>query len=207
MTVRLRKRYRKVHGVGVNDADYNVYTLESGKIVGKCRYYECWVGMLRRCYSEKLHLKYPSYIGCEVFKDWQYFMNFKSWVDSQPERQWRCLQLDKDLLGDGTLYSPENCAFIPKIVNTFISYPSKKERQFMLGVSLREFGYSARCNNPLDSNQSRYIGYFKTEYEAHRAWQSRKHSYSCILAEQQSDKRVAKALRERYSLNKDWTNV
>lgn len=50
------------------------------------------------------------------------------------------------------------------------------------------------------------MGVFPTELEAHLTWQARKHELSCMLADLQTDERIATVLRERYAPDKDWTN-
>ena len=81
----------------------------------------------------------------------------------------------------------------------------------MLGANFhsRDLTYEAHCCNPfLPKNVSRslYLGRFKTELEAHKAWQAKKHEYALQLAELQDDPRVAEVLRERYAPDKDWSN-
>jgi hypothetical protein len=65
---------------------------------------------------------------------------------------------------------------------------------------------SSKINDAINKIKSRHIGYFKTELEAHKAWQARKHEYALQLADLQSDERVAEVLRTKYAPDKDWTN-
>jgi hypothetical protein len=46
---------------------------------------------------------------------------------------------------------------------------------------------------------------FPTELEAHKAWQARKHELACMLADLQTDDRIASRLREMYAPDKNWT--
>ena len=39
--------------------------------------YNKWHGILHRCYSTKVHEKYPEYIGCIVSEEWKNFSNFR----------------------------------------------------------------------------------------------------------------------------------
>jgi len=88
----------------------------------KTQQYIKWFSMFNRCYSEKYQEKQPSYVGCEVSEDFWNFQNFGKWFD---KKYYECrypLELDKDLLFEGNkIYSPKNCCFIPKEINTLIN--------------------------------------------------------------------------------------
>lgn len=73
--------------------------------------YQMWRNMLTRCYCEKYQAKNPTYIGCKVADEWHNFQNFAKWVDNNPNFTDKC-QIDKDILGDGTLYSPSTCKLV-----------------------------------------------------------------------------------------------
>ena len=88
---------RLIHGVGINDVNAPTESRENGKRV-KDGYYVLWREMLARCYSIKRQKYRPNYVGCTVHSDWHKFSNFKKWVDTQPQVNWRELYLDKDLL-------------------------------------------------------------------------------------------------------------
>ena len=75
--------------------------------------YQCWVGMLERCYSKKLHKKYPTYIGCTVHPDWHNFQTFAKWYQDNYPVGGDKYQLDKDLLVEGNkVYSKDTCMFV-----------------------------------------------------------------------------------------------
>lgn len=75
--------------------------------------YTKWNDMVKRCYSEKWHVKKPTYISCEVAKEWHNFQVFAKDFEEM------CLKfnikdldgisLDKDIAGDGKIYSKETC--------------------------------------------------------------------------------------------------
>ena len=183
---------RLVYAVGVNDS---TEVCENNPI------YSRWVGMLKRCYSEKYLKLNPNYMGCTVCDEWLTFSNFKAWMESQ---EWEGKELDKDLLGDGKIYSPDTCCFVTKNINYFLVH-RKTSSNCLIGCDLIPSGmYQSRCRNPLTEVRD-YLGTFKTELEAHKVWQAKKHEYSCMLADMQSEELVAKALRERYAPDKDWT--
>lgn len=98
------KKNKLIHGVGINDLPGMSQSIA----------YRKWRSILQRCYSDKAH---PNYIFVEVCKEWLTFSNFKSWMEQQ---DWQGKEIDKDLFGNGYLYSPENCCFLPRRVNTLI---------------------------------------------------------------------------------------
>jgi hypothetical protein len=192
---------------GINDAEYVVRSKPRNFF---CPYYQRWVGMVSRCYNPKYKIKRPTYQGCSVCEEWRYFSNFRKWVDEQPNRDWQNCQLDKDLiLPDNKLYSPDTCVFIDVKLNSFILGKKVTQGKYLIGVNLdKERGlFVAHCCNPFVENKTQdlFLGRFKTEMEAHKAWQAKKHDYACQLAELQEDSRVADALRQRYAPDKDWT--
>lgn len=81
--------------------------------------YTTWHSMLRRCYSSVYQKDKPTYKGCEVSKEWLLFSNFNAWYKENYVEDWH---LDKDLVGTGSLYSAENCVFLPNIINSAIEY-------------------------------------------------------------------------------------
>jgi len=194
---------KTICGFGVNDAGYTVKPSING-VRRRCQFYVTWARMIERCYGLKTQIRQPKYSGTVVCDEWRYFSNFKAWMETQ---DWEGKELDKDLLGDGKLYSPDTCCFITAHINLFIQ--SNKKGKFMTGVRYASnntvVSFKAQCGNPF-TRINEDIDYFKTELEAHKAWQAKKHEYACQLSELQEDPRVAQALRERYAPEKDWTN-
>lgn len=208
-----------VYGWGINDVNYSTskgcYIVEEGikkwKTLRRCPYYIKWKDMIKRCKSIKSLKAEPSYRDCTIDEEWRYFSNFIQWVDSQSNRDWENCSLDKDFLGtDIKIYSKHTCSFIDSSLNSFVLTRNSDRGEYMLGVKVdpsnKKNPFIARCNNPYTS-KPKHLGSFKTELEAHKAWQAKKHEYACLLAEQQQDPRVANALRERYAPDKDWTKV
>ena len=195
-----------VFGVGINDADYVVQKFETievngarkRRLVWECPYYRAWVGMLRRCYSSKYQERFPTYKGCSVSKEWFTFSVFKCWMECQ---DWEGMQLDKDLLFSGNkVYSKETCVFVPSVVNNFTIDSGASRGEWLLGVCWHKGAGKlvSRCNNPYTKKQE-HLGYFTCELEAHQAWLKRKLELAHLLAEEQTDARVGKALIERYT--------
>lgn len=161
-----------VCGIGVNDADYTVKPLIDGKRV-ICPFYKTWHNVLKRVSDEVRKESDSSYIGTTICDDWKYFSKFKAWMETQ---HWRGLQLDKDLVLRGNKeYGPENCVFVPSFVNTALH--AKQEGLYPLGVAMwndqRKKCFVSQCSSKL-KRSSKYLGYFSTVDEAHRAWQKAK---------------------------------
>lgn len=187
---------RKVFGVGIYDLSRPVFTKLNGKRV-MCPYYNRWKNMLRRCYCPKYQLRFPTYVGCSVTEEWLLFSNFERWMKAQ---DWEGKELDKDLLKVGNkLYSPDFCVFVPPELNAFTTDSRADRGEYPLGVYLhRESGrFKAQCSNPSIGRQE-YLGYFDNPEDAHKAWRKRKHELALMYADQQTDPRVAEALRTRY---------
>lgn len=182
-----------VYGVGVNDSNYVVRR----KIDGKhetCPYYLTWYNMLRRCYCKKELLKRPSYSGCSVSKDWLTFSKFKSWMEKQ---DWKGKCLDKDLLIKGNkIYSESSCIFVDRKVNMFLIDRAASRGRFMIGCYWNKESkkFQASCCNPFTKKLD-YLGLFQDEMTAHLAWLSRKKELALKMADEQSDKKIADALR------------
>lgn len=158
----LLKNRKLIRGVGVCDVAETVD-------VTKCAFYRTWLNMFRRCYSAEFHLIQPGYADCSVSPEWHSFSNFRDWMQSQ---DWEGNELDKDLLVPGNkIYGPKTCAFVPKWLNGSIAANRSKRSCSLRGVCLyNKRGYDrfvAYCDQKI-------IGTFKTELEAHIAWQKRK---------------------------------
>jgi len=202
--------HKLVYGFGVNDADYVIYTAvkeyhanESGKtklkrrIIWSCPFYERWKAMIRRCFHRKEQERSPTYIGCTVCEEWRYFSNFRAWMITQ---DWEGNQLDKDLIIPGNkVYSPETCIFISRGLNTFLIEKAAGRGEWPLGVTWSNYHkkFKAVCSNPFNKKQD-HLGYFSAPEPAHQAWLKHKLELAKMLAAEQDDPRVAKALVERY---------
>lgn len=206
MKIKKLRTRKLVYGVGINDADYVVQKFETievngvrkQKLVWICPYYRTWKGILERCYSTKFQEKYPTYTGCSVSEEWLIFSVFKTWMEAQ---DWEGMQLDKDILFEGNkVYSAETCVFVTKSVNMFTTDSGAARGEWLIGVYLdKGVGkFKSMCRNPF-TKKGEHLGYFTCEKEAHQAWLKRKLELATLLAEEQTDERVAKALIERYT--------
>lgn len=190
-----------VCGVGVNDAEYPVYTtgIVDGKkkVIWTCPFYSRWKDMLKRCYSAPVKLRHPTYTDCNVTTEWHYFMNFRSWMKKQ---DWEGKYLDKDILvPNNKVYCPETCVFVSEAVNNFILERRSAKSENLIGVyrDARSGRFQAKCGNPFSGKQE-HVGCYESAEKAHRAWLDKKTQLAYALASQQSDPRVAAALVDRY---------
>lgn len=158
---------KPIYGVGINDAPYNTQPVVNGKKIW-CKYAGTWKDMIERCYSTKFQEKYPSYKGVEVCEEWKSFMNFKAWMEKQPHTG---RQLDKDILGDGKLYSPNTCRFITQQTNSILS-KTKKTGTLPLGVFQEKSGRFKACCKI--KGVSTHLGCTSDKMSAHRLWQKAK---------------------------------
>jgi hypothetical protein len=200
------KKKKLVYGVGINDADYiiqktEVVGYENGKrrqrLIWICPYYRKWQSMLRRCYSYNMQsTTNPTYIDCSVCEEWLTFSNFKRWMEKQ---DWEGKELDKDLLFPGNkLYSPATCVFLSKQINMFITENRCTRGEFLVGVHWDKVNRKFSATGNRGRGERKKLGRFDTELEAHKAWLAFKLEQAKILAAEQTDPRVAKALIERY---------
>jgi len=170
---------------------YNTGYLGEGKYICSknskfSNQYIYWSLMIKRCYSEVLHKKRPTYIGCTVCDEWHNFQNFGKWYDENYYKIEGCkMQLDKDILFKGNkIYSPENCVFVPSNINTLFIKCDSARGEYPIGITFnkREQIYVAQCKN---KNGKRVIGKFLNPniafYEGYKPF---KESYIKEIAEE-----------------------
>lgn len=111
---------KTVYGVGF--LGIGSYSASSDK-----RAYISWKSMMDRCYSDKLHSRYPTYKSCIVCEEWRNFQNFAEWYyDNYIEGY----HLDKDIKVKGNkIYSPETCMFVTQRDN--VAHATSKDYRFV----------------------------------------------------------------------------
>lgn len=160
---KIRKVPKSIFGVGTNDANYIVNPRIGGKSY-ICPYYMVWSSMLQRCYSDSYQQKQPTYIGCEVCKDWLTFSNFRTWMQ---EQDWEGKQLDKDILVYGNkVYSHDTCVFVTRHLNRLVSSATTLESTGIYWDTLQE-KFQVRC---YANGKSNFLGYFKDKEKALKAY-------------------------------------
>ena len=158
-------------GVGLNDAPYLTRPRIDGESV-TCPAHRAWRDMLKRAYSNNYHAKYETYKSVSVCEEWHSFMSFRGWwLESQVDG-W---QVDKDILSDAGVYSPEKCIFVPAWLNSFTLDSGSARGEYPIGVAFHKCTgkFRAQCCNPM-SKKYEHLGLFTTPEEAHLAWLNRK---------------------------------
>lgn len=179
-----------VCGVGINDANYEIYPSINGKQV-MCPHYKAWRSMITRCYSERLHNEQPEYIGCTVAKEWHSFMAFRKWMMSQ---DWQEKDLDKDIIEPGNrVYSPEKCVFVSQKINKLLTDSKGKRGKWPQGVYLdkksnRFMSQIQRCG------KIKRLGTFDSPEEASKVYRRAKYLHILTVACCESDVRVKQGL-------------
>lgn len=121
---------------------YNIGYYGDGKYTArinnkKTLHYIKWFSMFNRCYNPKYHEKQPKYIGCSVSKEFHCFQDFAKWMDLNWYDYDEMLELDKDLLFEGNkTYSPYTCCFIPKDLNSALSY-KRYDKEYMMKLYVK----------------------------------------------------------------------
>ena len=154
---------RLVQGIGINDADYVIRPIINGR-QGICPFYQKWHCMLKRCYNPTCQKRCPTYKNCKVCKAWLTFSNFKVWMINQ---DWKGKQLDKDIRGNGKLYSPKTCCFVEPWVNLITTDSRASRGKYPKGVTKHRNKFQARIR--IDGNIIR-LGIFYTPEEAYQVY-------------------------------------
>lgn len=172
----MRNRIKGIRGIGINDANYQtqIYELKGGKRVSLwvCPYYKTWSSLLKRVTTYKTK---P-----QVCEGWLRFSNFKVWMEQQP---WEGMELDKDVLSkEYPIYSPETCCFLPHNLNCLLKDNASYSNVHPLGVcSPKSLTGSKLFLMQVEKfvavsggRREKIAKKFKTEKEAHSAWQIEK---------------------------------
>lgn len=88
--------------------------------------YSVWTDMKKRCCNEKAK-SYPTYGGRGVVVCELWINSFKSFYNWCMGNGWKPgLEIDKDIKGNGLLYSPETCIVVTRKQNTNCRVSSQK---------------------------------------------------------------------------------
>ena len=96
--------------------------------------------MIRRCYSNEYKEKAPTYENCTSCREWLNFQVFAKWYHLNRLSDDVKYQLDKDIINRGNkVYSPENCALVPRHINNIILDNKLKRGELPIGVFSSDF--------------------------------------------------------------------
>jgi hypothetical protein len=167
---------RKVYGVGIYEkGEYPV--MENGKLTDE---YVCWRHMLQRCYSPRYHVKRPTYIGCAVCDPWLYFQTFAKWYNSNYYEipLLGKSHIDKDILVKGNkIYSPDNCVFVPEVINNLFTKSNATRGKYPIGVDYYKRDKKYRAMISYGDGKSHHLGYFTTPEKAFNAYKTAKENH------------------------------
>ena len=162
---------RLVYGFGVNDADYVTQKKQGSKYL-TCPAYMAWRNMIKRVFSKTYQRERPTYKLVTVCDEWRSFMSFREWWLENHVGGW---QIDKDLLSEKKLYSPETCIYVPAWLNSFTLSNESSRGDFPIGVCFckSSSAFVVHCRNPITKKQER-LGAFGDPSVAGMAWIKRK---------------------------------
>lgn len=128
--------------------------------------YKVWSGMLERCYSEKYHIKKPSYKTVTVCGEWECFQVFAEWFQLNYTEGF---ELDKDTLIKGNkMYSPETCCFVPQQINEiFKTSASNNDINFLRFYKMTKKQYIIKLANEYKNHitEACYLALINFNYE------------------------------------------
>ena len=171
---------KRTFGVGyIGEGKYK--SRENGK---KTKCYKVWHDMLRRCYDEKFHEKYPTYKDCKVYEEWHNFQNFAEWYyNNYYEIKGEVMCLDKDILNKGNkIYSPDTCVFVPNNINVLFTKRDNNRGDYPLGVSYnkQDKKFQATCSiYDFKENKTKlkHLGYYNTPEKAFETYKQFKEKH------------------------------
>lgn len=153
----------------------------------KSKEYILWQSMMQRCYSSVRHDASPNYIGCSVSDYFKNFGNFYDWCQSQSGFKLNGWALDKDLLFKGnTMYSEDNCVFLPSHINTFLTKTSKPNITGFIGVKYLN-KYNKYTAVLFKNKKAIYSKYLSSAEEASDEYVKMKKQHAMELADQHKD--------------------
>ena len=144
--------------------------------------YKRWSSMLMRCYDDKFHSRFQTYVGCSVSENFKFFSYFKEWSNKQIganalDDKGNPFALDKDILVKGNkIYSEDTCCFVPHEINSLLTSSKAKRGLYPIGVS-----YEKRVNKYIATSvfesKNKRLGYFDCAEEAFNAYKQAKESF------------------------------
>jgi len=178
----------RIHGVGINDADYPVNTLGADGKRQWCPAYRLWQQMINRCYSGE----YKAYQDCTVSEEWHSFTEFRHWLEKQ---EWQGLCLDKDIFLPGNkTYSPCFCVLVSQEVNNLLCSAGAIRGNYPQGVSLCSSTGRYRASINIEG-KSLNLGRYETPEIASTVYRLKKAQVFRDVASRQASEKVAVGLR------------
>lgn len=157
---------------------------------GKGTPYKAWHNMMRRNYGPKK----AAYAGCRVCRKWHDYQEFAAWYSVQPYAFEADAELDKDILDQlNTVYSPEHCSVVPKLINQIFRDTRSRRGILPIGVSVASGGIGFVSVLSMFGKPD-VLGIFDDITDAFRAYQSAHQAYCNQLADSYKSKLDARVI-------------
>lgn len=157
--------------------------------VSKLKEYKDWRNMLKRCYCEKALKSSYTYEKVRVCDEWHDFSNFYKWhKDNYYTIDSEVICLDKDIINkNSNMYSPDNCVFVPKIINNTFPKCDKARGSLPIGVTWIKPDriYGSSCRN--SGLKEKWLGRFSNKYDAFLAYKNEKERHIKYMADKYKD--------------------
>lgn len=139
--------------------------------------YKIWKSVMQRCYSQSHKKLNPSYLNCRASENFKNFTFFREWATKQIGFDSK-FDIDKDILGCGSVYSEDVCVFVPREINLVFTNRVKMAKGVCFDERLGKFAAQI-C----DGGGNRRLGLFYNETEAELAYLKEKTKRIEFLAE------------------------
>lgn len=191
---RTRAGQKLLCGLGLNDTTDKVFEVFPDGTKWWCPIYSCWYNMLRRVSGKYDTHRNESYKKVSATDDFLLFSKFKPWMQ---EQAWEGNTLDKDIFGDGTLYSFETCCFIPNDVNVFLTgLHTPVERVYGVTYRPKTGNWMARVYY---KNEHHTVGTFANKYSARAAYVKKKlEFFNEVIIDHKLPDHIAEAVINKY---------
>lgn len=174
-TLRVRN-YLREGVVGINDLDYVPRTKINGeKLRDPC--FGAWCAIIGRCYDKEYQKRHPTYSDITVCDEWlNSCMAFRKWWVVHQVDGWA---IDKDILTDSKVYSPDTCIYIPQWLNNIAATGGREKQNNLpkgvwVGTPTKDGRmYTSQVKYP-NTNKAFHVGNFFTAEEARAAYLTKK---------------------------------
>ncbi|HSC53101.1 MAG TPA: hypothetical protein VLC98_05775 [Phnomibacter sp.] len=144
------------------------------KILDPC--WLAWKSIIDRCYNPYTVNVEPGYINVYVCDEWfNSCMAFREWWIKNYVEDYK---IDKDILTDNQIYSPETCLYLPEWLNRFATGSRNTKSNLPRGIHLSEAKnpeckYVGEVLHPI-TKETYWRASFPTPELAHRIWVAKK---------------------------------
>lgn len=157
------------------------WCIDNGDHIADCysRSGRLWYAIESRCSKDSaFRALSPWYEGCR--NEFTSHQDLAEWCQGQygyraKDENGLVWELDKDILIPGNkIYHPDRCCFVPKRINSLLTFNGAARGVLPLGVSYLGGRRKCRARIKDGNNKEIALGYFDDPMDAHRAWQAAK---------------------------------